>query len=144
MSENNSTSGEIIMQSPPAENTKAYRVRGSESVCVLVWATTRAKAKYIANACWWLDHEDYCQMRAYREPTLDGRRQEGCCVGGDKPLSVDEARMMRTLGWWEAEGSERTCNSCGLYQWHDIVESRIGDDGQCGECKGKNKEKTDG
>lgn len=98
----------------------------------IVWTTTRAKAKRIAMSTSWHCDEDWRDLRCRREPKADAfRKTEGCV--GDEPTK-DEQRLMRDLGWFEIEGASEPCDDCGLFDWSNVPESAIGEDGLCVYC----------
>ena len=113
--------------------SKAYTVTAKRAdVSVLVWADAAIRAKSLGHKTEWLCEEDWTELTARREPTLDGKRAEGYCAEGDKP---EDQRLMRDLGWFELEGSGVPCKECDRYAWGNVPESRLDENDVCAECK---------
>jgi hypothetical protein len=108
--------------------------------CVIVFANTRNQAKSLGMRSEWFVDCDWTEVYCRRLPEMDGKheRQEPHCLNGE---SIRDQRWMRSLGWYEVEGSEIECQGCKLYPWGDLPESHIeeSEGGRllCKECREK-------
>lgn len=121
-----------MMRNVPSPRLLAWAVTNDGGAGLLVWATTRGKAKSLAKHSAWFDGCDWTDILVNREPKADGLRDTPCAMS-EEP-TVEDQKLMRSLGWNEIEGSEETCLRCGLYEWHELPESRIGEKGICAGC----------
>lgn len=105
---------------------------------MLVFAASRAQAKYFATWSDWLVDEEWINLRATREPKID----EHAHAFGAGPLdfsTAEQVRLARDLGWHEIEAGYRACDTCGRHEWSLLPESRLDDvaDGalRCRGCR---------
>lgn len=117
---------------------KAYSVTSDRAeASVIVFADTPAKARSLAHGTDWLCEEDFIELRARRRREIDHLAGTVATVlDGSGP---EDARVMRSLGWYELEGSRETCKTCELYEWHGVPESVIVDD-ECAGCRHRDNE----
>lgn len=113
---------------------KAFNVTGYDhEIHYVIFAETANKAKMIGHGEWGLCNYDYIDLRATRLKDLDCRAGEF----GSRALPDGEigSRIMRGVGWYQYDSDYLDeCKLCGLYQWDDVPESEIGENGICVEC----------
>lgn len=115
---------------------KAYRVTdGRHEASVIVFAASPGKSKQLALRSEWFMNAEYTDMIATREPKADiydtgsERLIDGIFSG--------DTEIMRKIGWMELDGSYDCCKDCGLYEWHDLRNSKLDDAGRCVDCANK-------
>jgi hypothetical protein len=103
---------------------------------ILVWAGYPSRAKILAFHTDTFGNEEWTNLRCRREPRADGLHAVERIVG-DHP-SVDEGKLLRSLGWHQCEGNRIPCEKCELYEWDKLPESKITDDDMgwiCQSCR---------
>jgi hypothetical protein len=112
-----------------------------DSGTVIVFANSRSEAKKIGMKSDCFFDLEWTEVYCRRLPEMDDKneRQEPHMLNGE---SIPDQRAMRRLGWYHFEfGTSDKCESCGLYPWPDIPESRLTEhaDGiyTCQECREK-------
>lgn len=96
-----------------------------ENPAVVVFATSHREARH--HWRWVNNIERYIDVRAKRAPDADCYADEPGYSRCARSSIVERAAGLRD--------DNRTCDTCGLGQFHDLTESRVCEDcGQCGEC----------
>lgn len=111
---------------------KAYEVTSRfTEVIEIVFANTRNEAKKLALESEWFSGLEYLDLSAKRNCKADHLSDK---KGILKP-TIELMRWMRDEGWYQAEGTQETCEECGLAVWESIDGSHLNEDGICQECE---------
>lgn len=105
-------------------NLKAYMVTSDQhEPCAVAFAETANKAKLHVLGSGWFDGYEYIELRATRLKHIDDEAENfGPGMVSD---SIEAQRLMRSLGWYEMEGTFEECHVCQLYPWEELPESQL-------------------
>lgn len=107
---------------------KAYAVSAvDDEETLIIYAANGNRARQIGYGLL-CDCESYIDARARRLYLLDGRHTEEhvCRIDTDDTIYRDAA-------FYQIDGPNEICNTCGLWEFDTIPESRVVD-GNCLEC----------
>lgn len=101
---------------------------------VIVFAASVALAKTEALTSDRFEDEEWIDLRAKREPTIDSEAE--CYGPGFLDFSAPEqCALARNLGWYELENSETPCKRCNRYPWRLVDGSEVDAETElCGDC----------
>ena len=113
---------------------KAYivEVDVEEHSMELVFAESRNKARMAAMGSASYDDIPYIHLHPRRLPQADHLLERRPDLVIASSHDSEHARLMRDLGWCEADGHR--CDVCGLGEFDSVPESWLTEDGVCKEC----------
>lgn len=113
----------------------AYSVTTAFSeASVLVFASSRGRAKSLAMSTDWLADESFTDLVVSREPLVDLHAE----TYGEAAIDAStphQCAILRRLGWYELTNDRRECESCGFFPWLLVEMSALDERGICGLCR---------